>query len=114
MAVEELHVAGEQLATQSDALIAQRDLLERDRRYYSSLFRTMPAPSLVTDDAGRIVEVNDQAARLLGADGRFLIGKPFAVFVAEESQKTFSASFIRSSARRASPDVTTSSSARGA
>ena len=88
-ALEELHVAAEQMRQQSEELAATRQSVEEERQRYQDLFEHAPDGYLMTDSEGVIREANRAAATLLRVPQEFLVGKPLAVFVAEEAREAF-------------------------
>ena len=87
--IEELRVAEEEMRQQNEALAASYEVVETWRHHYEDLFESAPDAYLVTDMDGVIREANQAAVRLLGLSKRFLKGKPFATFAAEEDRQTF-------------------------
>ncbi len=85
-ALEELYVASEEQATQTEGLLQAQHRAELERRYFEHLFDAGPAASLITDSAARISAANEPAASLLGVETRFLSGKPLSVYLDAESQ----------------------------
>jgi PAS domain S-box-containing protein len=94
-ALEELHVAAEELRQQNEELLATRQALEAERQRYRDLFEFAPDGYLITDADGTIQEANQAAARLLGVQQDFLVGKPFIVFVAGEAHRAYGAYMAR-------------------
>jgi len=89
-ALEELHVTAAELRAQSDELAASRDSTDAQRQRYEHLFESAPDGYLVTDAHGVIEAANSAAASLLRCDrSSLLVGKPLALFVAEEQRRTF-------------------------
>lgn len=88
-ALEELHVAYEELRQQNEELLATRRMVEAARQRYQELFNFAPDGYLVTDLDGKIQEANRAAAAIFGMDQEVLAGKPLLLFVAEEDRKTF-------------------------
>lgn len=86
---EELQVAVEVLQQQNTELAAIRIALEAERQRYQELFEFAPYGYLVTDMAGVIQEANSAAIKLLNVAGRFLIGKPLLIFIAEDERQAF-------------------------
>ncbi|MCX6031734.1 MAG: GAF domain-containing protein [Chloroflexi bacterium] len=82
-ALQELSVAGEQLREQNDELLAARGALEAEQQRYHDLFEFAPDSYLVTNAAGVIQQANQAAGDLLRVPSRFLVGKPFVLYVAE-------------------------------
>ncbi len=87
--IEELRVAEEEMRQQNEALAASYEVVETWRHHYEDLFESAPDAYLVTDMDGVIREANQAPVRLLGLSKRFLKGKPFATFAAEEDRQTF-------------------------
>jgi PAS domain S-box-containing protein len=81
--VEELCVVAEELRQQNDELAATRLLLQEDRQHFQDLFESAPDGYIVTDLYGVIREANNNAAKLLGVRGDFLVGKPMIVCLAQ-------------------------------
>jgi PAS domain S-box-containing protein len=59
------------------------------RGWYQDLFATAPDSFLITDRAGLIRDANRAAAELFGVPRRFLVGKPFVVFVSRPLRAAF-------------------------
>jgi len=87
--LEELQVAGEELRQQNEELAAGRFAIEVERQRYQELCEFAPDGYLVTDPHGLIREANHAAVALLSSPVDFLLGKPLALFVAEEDRKSF-------------------------
>ena len=81
MAIEELHVAEEELRLQHEELLRVRAELEDQRHRYEELFQLAPDAYLVTNPMGIVREANRAASELLGIEPGFLIGKPLATYV---------------------------------
>ncbi|HBB34902.1 MAG TPA: PAS domain-containing sensor histidine kinase [Cyanobacteria bacterium UBA8803] len=88
-ALEELHVAEEELRLQNEELLAAHQSAQAERQRYQELFDFAPEAYLVTDTYGIIQEANLAATRLLNIATKYLVGKPIANFVPEESRQTF-------------------------
>jgi PAS domain S-box-containing protein len=86
VAHEELRVVEEELHTQADELSATYSALEFERRRYRELFEGAPAPYLVTDASGVVLEANRLACQLLNIDSHFVIGKPLSLFISGEDR----------------------------
>lgn len=86
VAHEELRVVEEELHTQADELSATYSALEFERRRYRDLFQGAPAPYLVTDGTGVVLEANRLACQLLNIDSHFVVGKPLSLFIAGEDR----------------------------
>jgi len=68
---------------------AEADAGGSELERYRSLFDAAPAPYLVTDREGRILEANPLAERTLHRDGETLRGQPLAAFVAPCDRRRF-------------------------
>lgn len=88
-AVEDLHVAAEEVA-------ASAGRLEAERLRYQHMFELAPNGYLVTDSASRIVEANRAAGELLRADPPSLLSRDVASFIAP-SQRSLIAEMAQSS-----------------
>lgn len=87
VAHEELRVIEDELHSQSEELTAAYAALELERRRYRDLFEGAPAPYIVTDDTGVVLEANVLACRLLNIDANFVVGKPLALYVWGEDRQ---------------------------
>ena len=88
-AVEELHVAMEELRQQNEELALAQQSVEDERRRYQELFDCAPDGYLVTDVQGVILEANRAAVRLLNVPQPDLTGKPLFLFLAAHERKSF-------------------------
>jgi PAS domain S-box-containing protein len=95
----ELQRANEELQQQNKELAAARSALDTERRRYQDLFDFAPDGYLVTDPKGIIQEANRAAAALLGAEPRFLAGKPLVAFARGEDGRLLSEYLARLGAR---------------
>jgi PAS domain S-box-containing protein len=89
MALEEVEVADETLAQQTEELIAAREALEGERLRYRNLFHFAPYGYLATDLVGTILEANRSALDALQVSDNAVRGKPLAVFVLEADLPRF-------------------------
>ena len=89
VALEELRVAEEELICQNEALADARAEVEAERQRYQELFDFAPDGYLLTDGVGTIQEANRTAAHMLNIAQHFLVGKPLAIFVAQEERRAF-------------------------
>ncbi|HEY9861106.1 MAG TPA: ATP-binding protein [Candidatus Obscuribacterales bacterium] len=87
--LEELQVSEEELFKQNQELISTRQTIELERQHYHDLFDQAPDSYLVTDDKGIILEANSAIASMLKVSQQFLIGKPFAFFIADDTRRAF-------------------------
>ncbi|MBE9104590.1 PAS domain S-box protein [Nostoc cf. edaphicum LEGE 07299] len=87
--LEELQVVEEELRQQNKELAIARETAELEHQRYQDLFDLAPDAYLVTDVAGIIKEANYVAAALLSVRQKFLVGKPFILFIAESGRQTF-------------------------
>ncbi|MEH2083867.1 MAG: PAS domain S-box protein [Nostoc sp.] len=86
--LEELRVIEEELRQQNEELAIARETAELEHQRYQDLFDLAPDAYLVTDVAGIIKEANYVAAALLSVKQKFLVGKPFILFIAESDRQT--------------------------
>ncbi len=93
--MQELAVTEEKLRQQNEELAAAQQILEAERLRYQALFEFAPDGYLVTDTKGTIQEANRAAASLLNVRQDFLVGKPLAIFVAQEDRDAFYARLDR-------------------
>lgn len=87
--LEKLQVIEEELRQQNEELAIARETAELEHQRYQDLFDLAPDAYLVTDVAGIIKEANYVAAALLSVRQKFLVGKPFILFIAESGRQTF-------------------------
>ncbi|MEH2211540.1 PAS domain-containing sensor histidine kinase [Nostoc sp.] len=87
--LEELQIIEEELRQQNEELAIARETAELEHQRYQDLFDLAPDAYLVTDVAGIIKEANYVAAALLSVRQKFLVGKPFILFIAESGRQTF-------------------------
>ncbi|MEH2368028.1 PAS domain-containing sensor histidine kinase [Nostoc sp.] len=87
--LEELQVIEEELRQQNEELAIALETAELEHQRYQDLFDLAPDAYLVTDVAGIIKEANYVAAALLSVRQKFLVGKPFILFIAESDRQTF-------------------------
>jgi len=88
---EELQICLEELRVAAEELISLRDRVAVERQRYAELFDFAPEPYLETDRHGNVREANRAAAALLKCDPEYLLGKPLAVYLPEDSRKVFRA-----------------------
>jgi len=88
-AIEELHVAGEELREQNEALLAAQSQIVDERRRYQELFEHAPDGYIVTTIEGIIQEVNRTAADMLGVAPDVLQGKPLVIYVSGPNRRAF-------------------------
>ncbi|MEH2178524.1 MAG: PAS domain S-box protein [Nostoc sp.] len=79
----------EELRQQNEELAIARETAQLEHQRYQDLFNLAPDAYLVTDLAGIIKEANYVAAALLSVKQKFLVGKPFILFIAESDRQTF-------------------------
>ncbi len=87
--VHELQVHQIELEMQSDELRRTQMELEVARDRYLELYDFSPAGHFTLDMQSKIVEANQRAETLLGANRKDLIGQPLARFIAAEDKGTF-------------------------
>jgi PAS domain S-box-containing protein len=78
-AMEELHVAEEELRQQTNQI-------DSERQRYLALFNFAPDGYLVTDTTGKIEEANQAIASLLAVEQKYLLAQPLISFVARDYQ----------------------------
>jgi len=89
VALEELEVTVETLQQQHSMLIDTQDALVKEQQRYQQLFTLAPDGYLVTDPNRIVQEANLNGGVLLGSDPKYLIGKPFRVFVAPSHRQLY-------------------------
>jgi diguanylate cyclase (GGDEF)-like protein/PAS domain S-box-containing protein len=94
-AMEELHVAGEELREKNDELAVAHAAVDVERRRYQELFHMAPDGYLVTDTTGIVIEANRAAAELFAVRSDLLIGKPLVLFLGRESRQAFTTRLAR-------------------
>lgn len=86
---EELQVAAEELLRQTDQVVFLHHKLEAELQRYEDLLEFIPDAYLVTDTAGKILEANSAAAKLLGVGQEKLLGKLLINFIPIEKRSKF-------------------------
>jgi PAS domain S-box-containing protein len=81
-AMEELRVAEQEMRERNERLAESHNTVVEEGRRYQQLFQFAPDAYLLTDLHGIVREANRSAARLLGDEPRFMIGKALVSFVA--------------------------------
>lgn len=94
--LEDLQVSYEEMQTNLEAAeIVQEGLLQQIQQiaqryyHYHNLFQTLPIAYLAADEDGVIVEANETIAQLLNVPQRHLAGKPFILYLSEDSHSAF-------------------------
>jgi PAS domain S-box-containing protein len=87
--IHDLEVHQVELEVQNQQLREAQHLLEESRARYSDLYDFAPVSYCTLDPAGCIVEINLTGAAMLGTPRGHVIGKPFAVYVAEADRTAF-------------------------
>jgi len=87
--VRELRERQAQLESQNDELKRGESELQRSRREFATLFESAPIGYFVLNKEGSILDVNLYGANLLQSDRKFLLQKPFIVFVPRENHGQF-------------------------
>jgi PAS domain S-box-containing protein len=85
----ELQTAEEELQAQNEELRAAQAALERQRRRYAELFEVAPDSLFVTDVAGRIVEANSAALRMLEVSPDDVAGREMVRFLPPSAREAF-------------------------
>jgi PAS domain S-box-containing protein len=86
---EELRVAEEHLQTQADEIACVQSILTRERSHYHELFYDAPAPYVITDRHGKVLEANRRAVEFFNVRRGHLEGKPLATFMAPDDRSAF-------------------------
>lgn len=94
-ALEELHVADEELCQQHEELVVAYDRAEFEHIRYQELFNLAPDGYLVTDIMGVIREANATATALLSRSKSHLLGKPLAIFIAQDNRRLFYSALLQ-------------------
>jgi PAS domain-containing protein len=87
--LEELHVAGEERQQHLIAIAEAQQATAAMSQRYQALFDLAPGGYLVTDESGRIQELNQAAAALLVIRQKYAVGKPLVLFVVPEERRAF-------------------------
>jgi PAS domain S-box-containing protein len=82
--VHELQVQEIELEMQNESLVSTHRELEKSREQYRDLYDFAPVGYLTVDLHGAIQQANAAAMSMLGVARARLIGRPFALFVAQE------------------------------
>jgi len=85
----ELEVALEEIQALWDELGAQADRLAHERERHAALFEHAPFACLVTDVHGNVRDANVAAVALFEVPATYLLGKPLAIFIAEDEREAF-------------------------
>ena len=86
VAMEELRAAEEEMRRHNERLVESHHTVLEERGRYQQLFQFAPDAYLLTDLHGIVREANRSAARLLGAEPRFMTGKAVVSFVAPDDR----------------------------
>jgi len=87
--LEDLHVMYEQMQTSLETIESDIEELFQQKQHYHDMFQSSPIAYLLTDALGVILETNQAAANLLNVSQVFLVGKPLAMFMSEDSRIAF-------------------------
>ena len=87
--IHDLEVHQAELEAQNQQLRDAHNQLEESRARYSDLYDFAPVAYCTFDPAGRVTEINLTGAAMLGVQRSRVIGKPFAVYVAEPDRAAF-------------------------
>jgi PAS domain-containing protein len=91
--LEELKVAEEELRSQNAVLLSQRAAAHERTRHYRELFLQSPAPTLVSDIFGTILEANVAAGRLFRRSPDYLVRKSIAAMLPADRRDEFRRQF---------------------
>ena len=86
------HLDGPELQTGAPGICKEAELKPR---HYEEVYELAPFGYQVLDSRGVIRNINTTAAMLFGAEKDFLLGKPFLLWVAEESKELYKQHFRR-------------------
>lgn len=89
--IRELEITQIELKLQNEELKAFRARIEEEMARYHDLYDFAPVGYFTFDRKGMIVEANLTAASMLGVERRWLIGKPFFLFIVPEHRMRFHA-----------------------
>ncbi|MDQ7825971.1 MAG: histidine kinase dimerization/phosphoacceptor domain -containing protein [Candidatus Eremiobacteraeota bacterium] len=105
--IYDLQVHQVELEMQNEELRRAQHELEESRTRYFDLYDFAPVGYFTLKEEGVITEVNLCGAKILGIERAYLVGKPFAVFLAPASQNAFHRHIksIRSGVKRASCEL---------
>lgn len=87
--LEDLQMTFEQIQTALEATEAAEEELLQQKQHYQNLFQFSPIAYLLTNADGLILEANQAIANLLNVPHISLVGKPLAVFMAEDDLAAF-------------------------
>lgn len=87
--IEQLLITAETQQVQLATLEAEHQAMQRQQQFYERIFHEAPLPYIVTDQNSIIRAVSQRAAHLLNTQSQYLLGKPMAVFMTEESRISF-------------------------
>ncbi|MFW5687555.1 MAG: PAS domain S-box protein [Bacteroidota bacterium] len=87
--VEDYHIHKIELELQQEELLRNNQELEFKNRRLDDLFENAPVAYFILDFQGRILEVNNTAARTLSKTKRQITGKPFNSFIHRAFQDQF-------------------------
>jgi PAS domain S-box-containing protein len=87
--IHDLEVHQAELEAQNQQLREAHHQLEESRARYSDLYDFAPVAYCTFDSAGCILEINLTGAAMLGMQRSRVIGRPFAVYIAESDRAAF-------------------------
>lgn len=87
--LEEMESSDDDALHRTAVLSEAQSLLEAERRRYQDLFDSTPVAYLVTDSDGRILQINQAAARLLQTRGEQVAGRPVFGYFTEPDPEGF-------------------------
>jgi chemotaxis family two-component system sensor kinase Cph1 len=87
--IHELEVHQAELEAQNQQLREAQQQLEESRARYADLYDFAPMAYCTLDPSGCVTEINLTGAAMLGVQRGRVIGKPFAVYVAESDRGAF-------------------------
>lgn len=87
--IHDLEVHQAELEAQNQQLREAHHHLEESRARYSDLYDFAPVAYCTLDPAGCVLEINLTGAAMLGAQRSRVVGKPFALYLAEADRAVF-------------------------
>jgi PAS domain S-box-containing protein len=103
--IHDLEVHQAELEAQNQQLREAQHELEESRARYSDLYDFAPVAYCTLDPAGRVSEINLTGAAMLGTQRSRVVGKPFAVYIAEDDRAAFRSHLQRRLSSAQGPEV---------
>jgi PAS domain-containing protein len=87
--IHELEVHQIELELQNEELLSAKEAAEQAEQKYFELYDLSPAGYFTLHKDGSILELNPAGAKILGKEGKSLIGSTFAFFVSLDTRTDF-------------------------